>query len=623
MIKYFGAGQDFFGVALSGVSVAVLDSLTGSFAALYEDDGVTPKANPVSTSSSGMYSFMISSGVYDITVFGTAPMIKVNIIEDASVVYRVNSGAPLVYGKAVYPSGDGTVALAGTTGTAEEARVFAICVDPTLATGSTGRFRHLGMINRTGTPGAVGYLGQDGLATETVPLYSAGDKFSTILGRQFSNSQFRARGVSGDGKGGGVGVSLELSTLVPVSVVAAFGAVSVNSEVRCMVRAGNLLYIGGAFTAVTDASGTVTRNRVACIDVSTALFTSWNPNSNALVNAMFSDHPTAPTNIYMCTQAVSDGTIGGVTARVSRAHPLTAVVDPGWVVTTPASNYVYCGLVIGATVYLGGGFTTLQGVTRYSAGAVAVSNAALQSWHPNNGDTVDTDDRIIQYAGSLIPGIATIQEFGGDILVSGGFYVRTAADLYDYLAVGWGIISSATGVFAQVRSGSADTGGGGCYYILAASNKFYVAHGQTGQNVISSWRELPEWHSPPAATYSTDKWAVLSSLGVPSVYPAYPNGGASGSVLYILEDPVSTDFFLLGTYDTAFGVVGADSMVRVTAAGTRNTSFAPVWGAGNNSINCGVRIGNALIIGGNIATTLNGVGKTNFTAVDAVTGANH
>lgn len=203
----------------------MLDSLTGSFAPLFEDDGVTPKSNPTTTSSSGMYSFVIAAGVYDITVFSTAPMIKVNIIEDPSIIYRINSGAPLLYGDSVYISGDGLVALAGTTGTAEEARVLAICVETTLATGATGRFRHFGMITHTGTPGALGYLGQDGLPTETVPLYASGDKFSTILGRQFSNSQFHVRGVSGDGKGGGIGVSLELTPLPPSGPVEGWNGV--------------------------------------------------------------------------------------------------------------------------------------------------------------------------------------------------------------------------------------------------------------------------------------------------------------------------------------------------------------------------------------------------------------
>lgn len=206
-------------MALPGVPVTVLDSLTGSFVPLFEDDGVTPKSNPTTTSTSGMYSFTIVAGVYDITVFSTAPMSKVNIIEDASILYRVNSGAPLIYGDSVYSSGDGTVALAGTTGTAEQARVLAICVETTLATGATGRFRHFGMITHSGTPGALGYLGQDGLPTEIVPYFEDGDKFSTILGRQFSNSQFHVRGVSGDGKGGGVAVAWELSPGAPRPII--------------------------------------------------------------------------------------------------------------------------------------------------------------------------------------------------------------------------------------------------------------------------------------------------------------------------------------------------------------------------------------------------------------------
>ena len=407
--------------------------------------------------------------------------------------------------------------------------------------------------------------------------------------------------------------------------VAPFGAVSVNNQVLCIVQADNLLYIGGDFTTVTDASGTVTRNFAACIDLSTALFTSWNPNCSGRINAMFSDSPTAPTAIYTACQTASSATMGGVTARVAKLHPITAVGDPAWVVTTAASQYVNCGLVIGSTVYLGGNFVTLQSTTRYSAGAVAASNAALQGWNPNNGDTVDANDRIIQYTGSLLPGVATMQDVGGSILVAGGFYVRTQAVLTDYLAVGWGYINPTTGVFSQVPSGTGETAGvGGCNHALAGANNFYVSHNLDGRvgTYDTRWRSLPEWDIPPASAYATDKWALLAS-GTPSIYPTYPNGGFGEGPRRFVEDPLSTDFFILGAFTTAFGVSGADRTARVSAAGARVPSFAPVWGGGSITIYGGIRRGNALILGGQFSSTLNGASRSGLTAVNATTGANY
>lgn len=409
--------------------------------------------------------------------------------------------------------------------------------------------------------------------------------------------------------------------------VAAFGAVSVNARVLCMVQAGNLLYIGGDFTSVTDASGTITRNRAACIDLSTALFTSWNPNCAGRINTMFSDHPTAPTAIYLACQSVSISDMGGVTARVAKLHPLTAVADPSWVVTTPDSHYVNCGLVVGSTVYLGGSFTTLQGTTRYAAGAVAASNAALQAWHPNNGNTASSDDRIIQYSGALIAGVASMQEASGHILVSGGFFVRTTAVFNAYLAVGWGYINPTTGTFVQAPSGTGESvGTGGCNYVLAGANNFYVAHNLDGVSP-RTWRSLPGWHIPsasvyPAATpYPTDRWAILAS-GTPSIYPTSPNGGTGEGPRRIVEDPLNTDFFLLGGFSTAFGVAGANYAVRVSAVGARVSGFAPVWG-GSATLYGGLRRGNALIIVGQFNTTINGVSKSCLTALNATTGANY
>ncbi len=57
MIKYYRVAQDLGGNVLPGATVQIKNFLTGVNAPIYQDDGVTPKANPVTCDSSGIASF--------------------------------------------------------------------------------------------------------------------------------------------------------------------------------------------------------------------------------------------------------------------------------------------------------------------------------------------------------------------------------------------------------------------------------------------------------------------------------------------------------------------------------------------------------------------------------------
>lgn len=57
-----------------------------------------------------------------------------------------------------------------------------------------------------------------------------------------------------------------------------------NGEVYSIAIDGNLAYIAGSFTSITDRNGTMRRNRLACIDLTTNTLTSWNPSSSSRVN---------------------------------------------------------------------------------------------------------------------------------------------------------------------------------------------------------------------------------------------------------------------------------------------------------------------------------------------------
>lgn len=194
MIKYYGVAQDLAGNALPNATAQIKNFLTGVNASIYEDDGTTPKANPITTDSTGRFFFKVAAGKYDFVItkgsFSTTES-EITIQEDALVAYFINDdGADLVFGDLVRITGDGLVQSAFSDGTESEAGVEAICLETLLTDGSTGRFRLLGQLALSGTPGAYGYLAQDGTVTETVPSTGAGDTYLCIVGKFISANLF-------------------------------------------------------------------------------------------------------------------------------------------------------------------------------------------------------------------------------------------------------------------------------------------------------------------------------------------------------------------------------------------------------------------------------------------------
>lgn len=192
MKKEYRAAQDLNGNALPGATVQIKNSASGANAPLFEDDEVASKANPLTANSSGVVSFKVADGIYDIVVTSgayTNTETLVSIFESPDVVQLQNADAVTFgYGDLVYIFGSGTVKRAKSNGTEAEASAEAVCLETALTPGSTGRFKINGAVSGlSGTPGAIGYLSQTGTITNTVPTTGAGDVFSTIVGR-FSKS---------------------------------------------------------------------------------------------------------------------------------------------------------------------------------------------------------------------------------------------------------------------------------------------------------------------------------------------------------------------------------------------------------------------------------------------------
>src|SRR6266542_5807036 len=64
------------------------------------------------------------------------------------------------------------------------------------------------------------------------------------------------------------------------------GVAQANDRVFAILRAGDTIYLGGDFTALTDANGTVPRDHVAAVDAATGLVLPWNPGANGVIHTL-------------------------------------------------------------------------------------------------------------------------------------------------------------------------------------------------------------------------------------------------------------------------------------------------------------------------------------------------
>jgi PQQ-like domain len=163
------------------------------------------------------------------------------------------------------------------------------------------------------------------------------------------------------------------------------GTVGANGRVWDILRAGDKVYLAGAFTQITDTDGTsFSRNNLAALDAATGRVTSWNPSAT---------NPNNPTKSSVRSMALSsDGTrlfvggaftrVGGVPrSRLAAINPLTGAVDGGW--NASADRPVHALVVSGNRLYLGGDFPTVAGQPREQLAAVDTATGALDPhWTP-------------------------------------------------------------------------------------------------------------------------------------------------------------------------------------------------------------------------------------------------
>lgn len=190
---------------------------------------------------------------------------------------------------------------------------------------------------------------------------------------------------------------------------------SQSAFVNTLIKKGDKLYIGGKFRYVNDR----TRNSTACIDLRTRALTSWHPyltSSAPVVNKMLMHNDTiyigglfygtkydttslnglvaVDTNLGLYTDwrpnvnsEVKDMYLDGDTLYIGArdkalAYDLNSKQKTLFDVNLIAGQMVYTICVWGQKVYIGGVFSSVNGISKLNAAAFDKNTGLLSNWNP-------------------------------------------------------------------------------------------------------------------------------------------------------------------------------------------------------------------------------------------------
>lgn len=196
-----------------------------------------------------------------------------------------------------------------------------------------------------------------------------------------------------------------------------------NGRVNAILFYNGDVYIGGKFTSVRPAgdpagTGEVPRNHVAAFDASTGALLSWNPNANGVVSSL----AASGSSVYIGGSFSALGT--STRSRIGAVDATTGAVVATFKAKLNASPYSLA--VSGGVLYAGGNFTSADGVARsYLAGFDASTGALSNTWAPAAGGNSSTTPTVT--AVKLSPDGSTVYVGGGFTTINGASASHVAA----------------------------------------------------------------------------------------------------------------------------------------------------------------------------------------------------
>jgi trimeric autotransporter adhesin len=225
-----------------------------------------------------------------------------------------------------------------------------------------------------------------------------------------------------------------------IEKVADPGTIGANGRIWSIVadQTRNTVYLGGAFTQVTDTDGKIyQRNNLAAIDATTGrLLQNWNPNAT---------RDSSDTSMVRAMALSSDRTslfAGGTFSTMSgQPHSRLAAIDT---TTGQATSWnpgkitgsVYALAASASKLYAGGDITSVAGQPRERLAALSTSTGALDpTWKPR-AHRLDGNSSIVR---------ALNLSEDGSLVYVGGFFNHISDDISDVRTGKLAAINATTG----------------------------------------------------------------------------------------------------------------------------------------------------------------------------------
>ena len=332
-----------------------------------------------------------------------------------------------------------------------------------------------------------------------------------------------------------------------------------DGNVKAIVNANGITYIGGEFTQVGPVGGSMQpRNRIAAIDATTGEATSWNPDANGTVNAL----AVSGTTVY----AGGAFTTIGVTTTRNRIAAIDATGAPidAW---NPNANGAVNALAIsGTTVYAGGAFTTIGVTTRNYIAAIDATGAPIDAWNPN-----------AQPSGSYVNALAV----SGTTIYAGGAFTTIGGQTRNNIAA----LNASDGLVT-----SWDPNANGVVRALAVSGTtIYAGGGFTTIGVTTTRNRI-------AALNNTTGAATLWNPNASSWVNAL---AVSGTTVYA---------------GGAFTAIGGQTRNRIAALDASGSAMS--WNPDANSNVNALAVSGTTVYAGGAFTTIGGVSRPKFAQFD-------
>ena len=229
-----------------------------------------------------------------------------------------------------------------------------------------------------------------------------------------------------------------------------------NGRVNAIMQIGNVTYVGGKFTQVSDHAGhTDAVSNLAAFNANGAFVTAWQPSANGTVKTIATDG--------------SGGVIiGGSFTQINgsgRPHIAKILANGTLVAKTTfaaqADGDVQALATSGGTLYMGGQFANIDGQARAFLGAVSATTGSIDSsWTP--------------FVDGRVDGLEVV----GSNVVAGGFFLNAGSAASGHASIAafddssGALQSGYTGHSPASAVVSMDVGGDGSIYAGHFNNRF-------------------------------------------------------------------------------------------------------------------------------------------------------